>query len=259
MAHKWTQKGIEGYRKTHGGRYPPGQEPKVDPSAAWLDSLAASKERIAHGEGGKVDSARVFMGKKPEEPPKDSEILREYLARRKLAIAGGETPTETDKALGIVRKPDKLAKPEGTIKAMVRLSGEVGKQDQMIDEITDRELESKAAEEDLTYPTDKKMMAVAEKIKAVKMDSLQMAENLQAKGYENFSYMIDLLSKIEVPFEEFLRMRQDPAVDPDPVARHMKALGWLMQETGRSIEQIQEILNATGKSRKLAPMAGFND
>lgn len=240
------------------GRDPKGTE-KVDPSVAYQDSLAVSRENIAQGRGTAVDSARVFMGRKPEKADKELTPAQRQKAeadslRNYLSIMKSREEIDRAKTAGTFLKPGKPPKKgEGVLKAMSRLAGEVQKADKTIDGIIARE------EEELEYPSDIKIKPVAEKIKAAKIDSLEMAENLQAQGYENFSYMIDLLSKIEVPYEEFLRMREDPGVDADPVARHMKALGWLMQETGRSIEQIQEILEATGKSQKLAPMAGFND
>ena len=228
------------------GRDPKGTE-KIDPSVAYQDSLAVSKERIARGEPAPVDSARVFMGRKPEKPDKEltpaqrqkakADSLRDY-----LSIMKSQEEIARAKTAGTYLKPDKLGKTEGVIHTMSRLSDEISKQDKTIDEITERELESEAAGEDLTYPTDEKMMEVAETIKAAKMDTLGMAESLHAHGYTETNYMIGLLSKIEPAFDEFLRMRQDPAVDPDPMVRHTKAMGKLMQETGRSIEQIQEIL-----------------
>lgn len=97
----------EEFKKLRGYYYGDYKPPKVDPSVAYQDSLAVSKERIAQGVPAPVDSARVFMGRKPEEPPKDSEILREYIAKRKLQIAGGATSTKTDITLGIVKKEEK--------------------------------------------------------------------------------------------------------------------------------------------------------
>lgn len=117
MAHKWSQKGIEGYRKTHDGRYPPGQEP--DPSAAWADTLGAAKIRWGQERATRADS--FALGELPKKPVKASNILREYMAKRKLAIAAGEKPTETDKALGLVRKPEKPGKTETPAGTQMRI------------------------------------------------------------------------------------------------------------------------------------------
>lgn len=215
MAHDWSKKGIEGHRKTHGGAYPPGQEPKpYDPSKAWADSLSQAKLNWMHQEATRPDS--FALGLLPKKEAKSSEVLREYTATRKLQIAGGATPTESDISLGIVKKEEKEG--ESVADAQVRLI----ERSKMLADLRDK-TESSLGE------------GILEDHIEVIEDSLGFSERLDSLGVKNYKAVASAVRKLSAIAPKYKRIL---AEDGDKAAAD-----YLLKETGLTREQAISLQN----------------
>lgn len=193
-------------------------EKPTDPSAAWLDSLAVSRENIVQGRGTAVDSARVWPKKpgKPDKPmtPAERQKAEADSLASYIKLMKSREEISKGKAAGTFLKPEKPGKTETPTEAQMRYINLLEKMANLKKGELTIDFENigklKPGESPFTrggnFPEGSTGRRVLDQQTEMYGDSLGLAEKAQKLGVKNFTDVTNILRLLgETPSDSILK------------------------------------------------------